>query len=215
MTRKTLMLAVALLAVIAAVLVLTLGGSSKHHASRAASAGVSQSAAASAASYLGLDTATVRRRLRSGETLEQIAESTPGHSSQGLLHAVLAKNAAELAKQGLSPAAVRAKQNELRAKLNAKLRRKARVRGSLAAASSYLGISEQQLRSQVRSGHTLAQIAIAHGHTPAQLVEGMVKVRRARLEAAVKAGQITAGDERLALHQLRKRIARQIEAKLD
>lgn len=208
------MLAVALVAVIAAVLVLTLGGSSKHQASRSP-AGADQNPTASAASYLGVDAATVRRRMRSGETLAEIAESTPGHSSRGLLRAMLAGKAAELEKQGLSPAQVRAKESQLRTRLRAQLRRRRRVGGSLAAASSYLGISQAQLRSQLRSGRTLAQIAAAHGHSPAALVDGIVKLRRARLEAAVKAGQITAADERLALRQLRRRVTRQIEAKLN
>ena len=97
------MLAIALLAVIAAVLISTLGGGSKHHASRQASTG--EGPTASAASYLGVGAATVRRRLRSGETLAEIADSTPGRSSRGLLRAMLAERAAELTKQGLSPAA--------------------------------------------------------------------------------------------------------------
>lgn len=206
------MVAIALLAVIAAVLVLTLGGGSKHHASRQASSG--EGPTASAASYLGVGAATVRRRLRSGETLTEIAESTPGRSSRGLLRAMLAERAAELTKQGLSPAEVRAKESQLRTRLRAQLRHRRRVGRSLAAASSYLGISQAQLRSQLRSGRTLAEIAVAHGHSPAELVEGIVKIRRARLAAAVKAGQITAADERLALRQLRRRVTRQIKAKL-
>ena len=213
-TRKTLMLAVALVAIVAAVLVLALGGRSGHHAARSASAHGGQSATATAASYLGLDAGALRRRLRSGETLAQIAESTPGHSSRGLLHAVLARRTAELAKQGLTPAELRDRVSQLRTKLRAQLRRRRRVGGALAAASSYLGVTQAELRTQLRSGRTLAQIAAAHGHSRAELIAGIVQVRRARLDKAVKAGQISAADERVALHQLRQRIARQIEAKL-
>jgi len=208
------MLAVALLAVIAAVLVLTLGASSKHHASRSASVAGSQSPTASAASYLGMNAAAVRRRLRSGESLEQIAEATPGHSSRGLLRAMLASRTAELRKQGLTRAEVRAQESRLRTKLKAQLRHTHHVGGSLAAASSYLGISQAHLRSELRSGRTLAQIAAAHGHSRAELVAGIVRVRRARLDAAVKAGQISTADERIALRQLKRRVARQVEAKL-
>ncbi len=208
------MLAVALVAIVAAVLILTLGGGSGHHAPHSVSAGGGESATASAASYLGLDASAVRRRLRGGETLAQIAESTPGRSSRGLLHVLLARRAAELSKQGLTPAEVRDKERQLRTRIRAQLRRTRRVGGALAAASSYLGMTQAQLRSQLRSGRTLAQIAAAHGHSRAELIEAIVQVRRARLDAAVKAGQISAAEERVALHQLKRRVTRQVEAKL-
>src|SRR5947209_6901719 len=92
-SRRSLMLAVALLAVIAAVLVATLGDGRSHHAGRATAASSGRSVAQAAASYLGLSRSELRRRLHNGETLEEIARSTPHHSAQGLLASVTAARA--------------------------------------------------------------------------------------------------------------------------
>jgi hypothetical protein len=211
------MLAVALVAVIAAVLVLELGGGGHSGGRRARSAAVppakQHSATEAAASYLGLGTSTLRHRLRAGETLAEVADSTPGHSSRGLLHALMAYRAAELSRQHLTPAQVRAKESQLRERLKTQLRHARRIGAALAAASRYLGVSEAALRAQLRSGHTLAEVAAAHGHSRDELIEGILHVRRARLDAAVKAHQITPAEERTALSLLRRRIARAVEAK--
>src|SRR5689334_18838686 len=86
-SRRTVMLAVALAAVIAAVLIVTLsGGSSGDKHRRHAQGGTATAPARGAtdsqlaSSYLGIPKATLRQRLRKGETLAEIAESTPGRS---------------------------------------------------------------------------------------------------------------------------------------
>jgi hypothetical protein len=60
---------------------------------------------------------------------------------------------------------------------------KQRPRTTLAAASSYLGVSEAQLRSDLGSGKSLAQVASATaGRSPAGLIEAIVAARSARLQ---------------------------------
>ena len=76
--------------------------------------------------------------------------------------------------------------------------------GGLSAASTYLGLSTEQLFTQLQSGKTLGQIANAtSGKTAAGLVDAMVTAEKSRLEAAVKAGYVT------------QAMATQIEANLE
>lgn len=205
------MLAVAVLAVVAAVLIIALSGGS--HGKGGISPTGRQTAAQAASSYLGLGLNTVRQRLRNGETLEEIADSTPGHSAKGLVAAVSAARAEELRKHGATPAEAAAAVHKARARLRAQLRRKRRSGALVRSASRYLGVSEAAVRAQLRSGKTLTQVAEAHGHTRAELIEGMVRGRVAVLEAARKAGQITRAEEQTAIRLLRARVARTVEAK--
>src|SRR4051812_13709805 len=62
----------------------------------------------------------------------------------------------------------------------------------LAAAATYLGITQTQLLTQLQSGKTLAQIADAtSGKSTAGLVDALVVAETAELDAALKAGTIT------------------------
>jgi hypothetical protein len=66
--------------------------------------------------------------------------------------------------------------------------------------TKYLGITPQELRSELRSGKSLAQIATAHGKTVEGLVDAIVDPARARLERAVANGHLSRqrADELLA-----------------
>ncbi len=59
------------------------------------------------------------------------------------------------------------------------------------AAASYLGLTEAQLRQQVMSGKTLAQIAKAKGKSVGGLVDAMTASAKKHLDAAVTAGKLT------------------------
>ncbi len=208
------MLAVAFLAVIAAVLIITLGGSRSHPKQRAAGAAPGgQSAAQAASAYLGLGLGEVRRRLRNGETLAEIADSTPGHSARALEHSILAGRSAELKKQGATPAQTAAAVHRLRVRLRAQLRRQRRTGALIRSASRYLGVDEAAMRAQLRSGKTLAQVAEAHGHSREELVDGIVRARTGTLETARKKGEITRAEEKGAVTLLRTRVARAVKAK--
>jgi hypothetical protein len=62
----------------------------------------------------------------------------------------------------------------------------------LDAAASYLGLTEDQLRTQLESGKTLAQVAQAQGKTVDGLVAAMVADAKKHLDEAVAAGRLTA-----------------------
>jgi len=63
--------------------------------------------------------------------------------------------------------------------------------GHLDAAASYLGLTGAQLRAQLESGKTLAEVAEAQGKTVDGLVAALVADEKKELDAAVKAGRLT------------------------
>jgi hypothetical protein len=70
------------------------------------------------------------------------------------------------------------------------------------AAATYIGITRQELRTELRSGKSLAQIATAHGKTAAGLVDAMLAPAKARLDKAVQNGRLTQQQENQMLARL-------------
>jgi hypothetical protein len=73
----------------------------------------------------------------------------------------------------------------------------------LRAVTSYLGITPAQLHSELAAGKTLAQIAKAHGRTADGLVAVLVARAKSRLDRAVAARHLGAGQEQAILRRLR------------
>jgi hypothetical protein len=71
-----------------------------------------------------------------------------------------------------------------------------------AALADYLGLTAAQLRTQLESGKTLAQVATAQSKTVAGLEDAIVAEARAHLDADVAAGRITAAQEATSLADL-------------
>src|SRR6478609_8158764 len=63
--------------------------------------------------------------------------------------------------------------------------------GGLDAAATYLGLTDAQLRTQLESGKSLADVAKAQGKTVDGLVQAMVDAAKKKLDAAVAAGRLT------------------------
>ena len=61
----------------------------------------------------------------------------------------------------------------------------------LGPVTKYLDVTPQELRSELRAGKSLAQIATAHGKTAAGLVDVIVGPAKARLDRAVENGHLT------------------------
>ena len=61
----------------------------------------------------------------------------------------------------------------------------------LEAAASYLGLTEAQLRTQLNSGKTLAQVAKARDKSVDGLVDALVKDANAKIDQAVEDGRLT------------------------
>ena len=76
----------------------------------------------------------------------------------------------------------------------------------LDAAAAYLGLTEAQLRTELRSGKTLAEITKAHGKTAEGLVQALVDAAKKKLDAAVTAGRLTRAEADSMLAGLKQRI---------
>ena len=84
----------------------------------------------------------------------------------------------------------------------------------LDAAASYLGLTEDQLHSRLESGKTLAEIAKAQDKSVDGLKDAMVADAKAHLDAAVKAGRLSATMEKRILAGLQQHIDDLVNGKL-
>jgi hypothetical protein len=135
-----------------------------------------------AAGYLGTTPTVLRSELQSGKSLAQIADATSGRSAQGLIQTLEAA-----AKKKLHAAAAR-----LSARIVAKVDGHPGDDPAVRAATSYLGLTVAQLRADVRSGKTLAQVAgSTSGKSEAGLIQAIVAARKAALATEAKAGRIS------------------------
>jgi hypothetical protein len=84
-------------------------------------------------------------------------------------------------------------------------------RVGLDAAARYLGLTDQQLRAQLRAGKSPADIARARGKSVSGLEAALTAGVRSRLDAAVKAGRITQAQEQRILSRLDQLVARLVQ----
>jgi hypothetical protein len=77
---------------------------------------------------------------------------------------------------------------------------------ALAPAAKYLGLTDAQLRQQLSSGKSLAQIAKAQGKSTSGLEQALTSAIKARLDRAVANKRITAAQEQKLLSRLSGRI---------
>jgi hypothetical protein len=77
------------------------------------------------------------------------------------------------------------------------------LRGLAEAAAGYIGITVDQLSTELQGGKSLAQVAQAHGKTVAGLEAGIVAAIKAKLDAAVAAGHLTSAQETAMLDGLK------------
>ncbi len=75
----------------------------------------------------------------------------------------------------------------------------------LAAAASYLGLTEDQIFSERQAGKSLAQIATEHGKTADGLVQAMVAAVKTDLDKAVSDGKLTSAQEQQMLGDVQSR----------
>jgi hypothetical protein len=162
-----------------------------------------------AAGYLGIPTEQLEHELNSSGSLAQVARAH-GKSAQGLIDAIVAARRARLAGvaarlPGRVSAEVNGPSRLPRAAASGKLR---------PAAGGYLGITPSQLRDELRSGRTLAQIADATpGKSSAGLLDALVSARKARLADGVATGKITRARAARSEQHLDKRMSALMQRK--
>jgi hypothetical protein len=213
--KRKLLLGVALVAVVAgvtaAVVMAAQPGAKGHHHGKGHSGGP----LVTAAGYLGLTTAQLRSDLQSGRSLGEIANATAGKSEAGLIEALEAADrqklasaskslsrrvAAEVSRVGGPPAgpARGARRHGLRAR-------------TLSSAAGYLGVSAAQLRQDLQSGMTLAQVAkTTNGRSEAGLIEALVATTRTALAKRVAAGRLTQAQANQIAPQLLARVSAEV-----
>jgi hypothetical protein len=87
-----------------------------------------------------------------------------------------------------------------------------RHRDELAAAATYLGISEDALRTQLEAGKTLAQVAGAtSGKSVSGLVDALVAAEQKEIAAAVTAGRLTQAEADTILKGLKARVTEHVD----
>lgn len=156
-----------------------------------------------AAAYLDLTPLALRRELRSGKSLAQVA-AAKGKSVDGLESALLSalRSRVEAAKAAGKIDPARAERLLQRAPqlveriVNARPRaRTARARaargGLLKAAATYLGLTNAQLAAELRSGKSLAQVAAAKNASVDGLKQALLAALKQKLDAAVAAGRLS------------------------
>jgi ribosomal protein L10 len=169
-----------------------------------------------AAGYLGLTVAQLRADLKAGQTLAQVADATPGKSADDLVQVLVAAAKTKLDALVAAGKLTQAQETTLLAKLQTRIEAavsKARpaVRAAatklfaagLKAAADYLGVPAAQLRTDLKNGQTLAQVANATpGKSADGLVQALVAAAKSKLDAAVAAGKLTAAQESQVLSRL-------------
>jgi urease accessory protein UreF len=174
-----------------------------------------------AAAYLGPTSAQLRSDLQSGQTLAQVAGSTSGKSTAGLIAALVTHETAELDAAVTAGKLTQAQEQTLLANLQTRFTdfvNGVRPAGGppgpgrggpgddLAAAASYLGLTSAQLLSDLQSGKTLGQVASStSGKSTAGLIAALVTHETAELDAAVTAGKLTQAQEQTLIANLQTR----------
>jgi ribosomal protein S20 len=85
---------------------------------------------------------------------------------------------------------------------------------SLDAAAAYLGLSEVELRSQLASSKTLADVANAQGKSVSGLVDAMVSSAEKRIDQAVSDGKLTTEQAAAMKSSLRDRVTQLVNGDL-
>ena len=157
-----------------------------------------------AAAYLDVTPVALRRELRSGKSLAQVA-TAKGKSVDGLESALVSalRSKVQAAKAAGKIDAARADRLLQRAPqrverlVNATPRARAiRAKGArgglLKAAATYLGVTNAQLVTDLRAGKSLVQVATAKGKSVDGLEQALLAALKQKVDAAVAAGRLPA-----------------------
>ncbi len=210
-----------LLALTAAVMLLVGAGAAYAGVSAQARAGESRGAVANAvASQLGITRQQLRSDLAGGQTLAQLAAAN-GSSANGLEQAILAAAQSRLDQAVNAGLLTNQKEQAVLSRLGARLGTLVNVKhpGAHVAvalrlrlavvrlSARYLGLTPQQLRSEIGSGQTLAQATVASGKSISGLEEAVQSALKTRLDQAVTKGELSAQQEQTLLGVMQTRLA--------
>ena len=156
-----------------------------------------------AATYLGLTESELQTKLRSGRTMAEVANTTDGKSADGLIDALVdaaKKNiAADVSSGRLTQSQADGILSTLKPHISARVNSTGPPggphggpHGGIDAAATYLGLSENALRTQLQAGKTLGAIADSTaGKSKSGLIAALVVDEKSHLDQAVKDGRLT------------------------
>jgi hypothetical protein len=172
---------------------------------------------AAVAAYLGLTESELRAQREAGKSLAQIA-SVQGKSVAGLEDVMLADAKTHLDEAVANGRLTAAQEETMLADLKSHLDdivnatgKGAGVRVAIGppfgtAAATYLGLTPDELRTQLDNGRTLAQIATAQNKSLDGLKAAILAGAKERLDQAVTAGRLTAAQEQTMLDKLKEHL---------
>jgi len=85
--------------------------------------------------------------------------------------------------------------------------------GPIAAAASYLGLEERELRERLSDGRTLGQVALEQGRSICGLEDALLADLKWHLDADIAAGRVATGHEAQILRIAKTRIDQLVERK--
>ena len=175
--------------------------------------------AAAVATYLGLTDSQIMTQLQSGKSLSDIA-TAQGKSISGLKDAIVAAMTsaldADVAAGKITSAQEQTRLADFTSHVSDLISNNGGHGGPgghhgtppfAAAVATYLGLTDAQVKTQLQSGKTLAEIAVAQGKTATGLQDVIVTAITADLDAAVTAGKLTAAQETSMLAGLKTHVA--------
>jgi hypothetical protein len=175
-----------------------------------------------AAKFLGLSEADLRTQLRDGKSLADVAKGK-GKTTADLKAAMKTAITTELDKAVTDKKLTADQRTKILADIDARLddlinntprKGPGQVRPgfgfgpgmSLSAAAKFLGLSDADLRTQLRDGKSLADIAKAKGKTTADLKAAMKTAITTELDQQVKDKKLTADQEKQILSDIDSRL---------
>jgi hypothetical protein len=177
--------------------------------------------AAAIATYLGLTSDQIMADLKNGQTLAQIA-TAQGKAVTGLEDAIVADAKTHLDAAVAAGNLTATQESDMLAQLQSHVADIVNATGPPAggkggpggpsgpatqAIAAYLGLTAAQIKADLRSGQTLAQIAVAQGLTAAGLEDAIVADAKTHLDAAVAAGKLTSAQETTMLADIQSHVA--------
>jgi hypothetical protein len=172
------------------------------------------------ADYLGLTAAQLRTQLESGKSLADVAKAQ-GKTVSGLEDAIVADAKTHLDAAVDAGDLTAAQEATMLADLKAHVDDIVNRVGpgpvgpggpghhgpfDLTAVTDYLGLTPAQLRTQLDSGKSLADVAKAQGKTVSGLEDAIVAAATKQLDADVAAGRLTAAQEAALLAELESHV---------
>jgi hypothetical protein len=175
--------------------------------------------AAAIATYLGLTNDQIRTQLASGKTLAQIA-TAQGKTVSGLEDAIVADAKTHLDAAVTAGKLTADQESTMLARLKSHVDELVNSTGPPAggrggpgggpatqAIATYLGLTSDQIGTQLQAGKTLADIATAQGKTVGGLEDAIVADAKTHLDAAVAVGKLTADQESTMLANIASHVA--------